>query len=428
MATFENWSGDVKVAAQQIAYPSTENEIVDLVKRAQSEGLRIRLVGHGHSFMPLIDTKDILVSLDKYQGIVEADVANCQAVVKAGTKIQALTNMLYDYGMGLANQGDIDKQSIAGAISTGTHGSGVTFGSLATMVVEMRLITASGEILECSETKNRDIFKAAQVSMGMIGIISTMRLQLIPAYKLHYYTDKMTISEGLARLDEAKKNRNFEFYFFPHTEIIQRKIMNTTDEPADNYGIANYLSDVVLENWIFQAFSTLSKYVPPLTIPIAKLIGPAASSASRKCWSHEVYPTPRFVRFREIEYNIPAIYFEDAILAIKKVITEKQFRVHFPIECRFVKSDDIWLSPAFGRESAYIAVHQYQGMESKPYFDAVEAICQSYGGRPHWGKLNTCDTTYLAKNYPHWADFIRVRRQLDPQGMFLNDYLKGVFE
>lgn len=428
MATFQNWSGDVQATPRQIAYPATENEIVNLVKQAEAEGLRIRLVGHGHSFMPLVHTGDILISLDKYQGIVAADVAHCQVVVKAGTQIGKMGKMLYDYGMGLANQGDIDVQSIAGAISTGTHGSGVNFGSLATMVVGMRLITATGEIIECSETENREIFKAAQLSMGMIGIISTLRLQLVPAYKLHYVTDKMRLSEGLSRLEEAKKNRNFEFYYFPHTEIIQRKIMNATEEPADSYGIANYLSDVVLENWIFQAFSTLSKYIPPLTIPIAKLIGPAASSASRKCWSHEVYPTPRWVRFREMEYNIPAQYFEEAIVAIKKWIDEKQFRVHFPIECRFVKSDDIWLSPAFGRESAYIAVHQYKGMDSKAYFDAVEAICQSYGGRPHWGKINTCDATYLAKNYPHWQDFLRIRRKLDPKGMFLNDYLKSVFE
>lgn len=427
MPTFQNWSGDVQATPQKIAYPSTENELIALVKQAQSDGLHIRLVGHGHSFMPLVHTSDMLISLDKYQGIVEADVANCQAVVKAGTQIGTMGKMLYDYGMGLPNQGDIDVQSIAGAVSTGTHGSGVTFGTMATFVVEMRLITASGEVLACSETKNREIFKAAQVSMGMIGIISTLRLQLIPAYKLHYYTDKMTISEGLSRLEEAKKNRNFEFYFFPYTEIIQRKIMNTTEESADNYGISNYLSDVVLENWVFQAFSSLSKYIPPLTIPIAKLIGPAASSASRKCWSHEVYPTPRLVRFREMEYNIPAIHFEEAILAIKKVIEERQFRVHFPIECRFVKTDDMWLSPAFGRESAYIAVHQYKGMESKAYFDAVEAICQSYGGRPHWGKINTCDAAYLAKNYPHWEDFLRIRRKLDPKGMFLNAYLSEIF-
>jgi FAD-linked oxidoreductase len=428
MPHFQNWSADVKSTPAQILMPASEAEIVQIVKDAAAQNRKIRVVGSGHSFTPLCHTNDILLSLDKMRGLEDVDKATCQATILAGTKIKDLGHLLFAEEMALANQGEVDAQAIAGALSTGTHGSGVTLGSMATMIVAMRIVRASGEIIDCSDTENAEIFKAAQVAMGMMGIITKVRLQLIPAYKLYYYAEKTTISNCLSRLTELKKHRNFEFFYFPHTEVAQIKIMNTTEEAPQPYGFANYLSDMVLENGIFQVLSTISKYIAPLTIPIAKIVGMAVSSASRKCWSNDAYPTARLVRFHEMEYNIPAERIEEVFMEIKQAIDKQKFRVHFPIECRFVKADDIWLSPAYQRESAYIAVHQYQGMDYKEYFAAVEKICQKYGGRPHWGKLNTVDTNYLQTVYPKLPDFLAVRRQLDPEGMFLNGYLEGIFK
>lgn len=428
MATFQNWSADVQSQPTQFLYPENEAEIVAIVKQAAQNQQQIRIVGAAHSFMPLCHTNQILLCLDKVAGIVEVDKSKVQATIWGGTRIRDLGKLLFEDGMALANQGDVDAQSIAGALSTGTHGSGTSFGSLSTMIVQLRMVSANGDILTCSETENADIFKAAQVSMGMLGIITQVTLQLVPIYKLHCNATKTTVADCLARLPELKKNRNFEFFYFPYTDVTQLKVMNPTEDAPQAYSVGNYLNDMILENGAFQLMSSLSKHIAPLTIPIAKLTGAAASSVSRKAWSHEVYPTPRLVRFHEMEYNIPAEHFTVAFTEIKNSIDKHQFRVHFPVECRFVKEDDIWLSPAYKRESAYIAVHQYQGMEYKAYFAEVEKICQKYGGRPHWGKLNTTNKSYLAEIYPKFADFIVIRRQLDPKGLFLNGYLKEIFE
>lgn len=428
MPRFTNWSGDVKANPAEIRHPANEQALIALVKRAAHHGNKIRVLGAGHSFMPLCQTDDWLLSLENINGIKDVDSQSCQATVYGGTHIKEMGLMLHNHGLALANQGDVDAQAIAGAVSTGTHGSGVGLGSLATMVVEMKLVLADGETLTCSATQNVDIFKAAQVSMGMLGIITELRLQLVPSYKLHYHAYKTTTQNCLNDLERLKENRNFEFYYFPHTDSVQIRVMNPTSEAAQPYKIGNYLTDMVLENGVFQLLSTASKYIPPTSIPLNKLIAAAASSAERKCWSHEAYPTPRLVRFHEMEYNIPAERFPEVFEEVQHTLKKQKIRTHFPIECRFVKQDDIWLSPAYARESAYIAVHQYQGMAYESYFKAMEAIFHRHGGRPHWGKLNYCKRDYLEQVYPKFEDFLQIRRQLDPKGMFLNGYLGGIFE
>lgn len=423
MKVFQNWSGDVKSYPSQWEYPETEAEVVEIVKRAGREGKKIRVVGSGHSFTPLVYTDSILISLDKLSGIVSIDKPNLRATIKAGTKIHNLGEMLWEHGMSLENQGDIDKQSVAGALSTGTHGTGIAFGTLATAIRAMRIVTASGEVLECSASNNPEYFEAARIAMGTFGVITQMTLQLVPAYKLFYHATKTTVADCLSNLETLKKNRNFEFYYFPFTEVAQVKIMNETPDEPQPYGLSNYLSDLVLENGVFQIMSTISKHIPGTTTSISRFAGFAVSSASRKCRSYQAYPTVRLVRFHEMEYNVPAEHFTEIFKEVKKCIDNKRFRTHFPLECRFVKSDDIWLSPAYGRESAYIAAHNYQGMPYKEYFGALEEIFRHYGGRPHWGKIHTCNQAYLQSAYPRWQDFKRLRTSLDPTGMFLNGYL-----
>ena len=426
--SWSNWSGSVQFAPAEIAYPENEVQVVSIVKAAAAAGKHVRCVGASHSFTKLIETGDVLLSLDKMSGLVSMDKARNVAVVWAGTRLKNLGPLLNAEGLGLPNQGDIDVQSVAGAFSTGTHGTGITFGTLSTCILGITLVTASGEILQISAQENADYFNAARVSLGALGVITRYELQLVPAFKLKYVAAKAKLGDVLANLETYKqRNRNFEFYWFPFTQTVQTKEMNeTNDEPSKN-GFGTWFNDIVLENGIFWYLSKWSRYVPLLSKTVSKICGAAVSGGSRSAWSHQVFATPRLVRFQEMEYNIPEEHFSTVLKEIAALIEQRNFRVHFPLECRWVAPDDIWLSPANGRKSAYIAAHMYKGMPYKEYFAALEEVFQKYNGRPHWGKMHTQNAASLSKLYPHWDDFQRIRRELDPKGVFMNGYLKGIF-
>lgn len=420
---WENWSGSVAFQPKTVAYPHTQQEIVDLVKANQA----VRVVGSGHSFAPLVQTDAVLVSLERFTGIEAVDTEKMQATVRAGTTIKQLGEWLYARGLAQENLGDIDEQSIAGAISTGTHGSGVGLGSLATQVVGLKLVTAYGDVISCSEAENRDIFKAAQVSLGALGIITHVTLQLVPAFALDYRWEKMTIDQCLANLEPYKRdNRNFEFYWMPHTDQALGKFMNMTDTAVRPHSRWRNFEEMVIENGTFYALSELNRMFPRLTHTICKVFAAAVQSGHDVNYGHRIFATPRLVKFQEMEYNIPAEHFAEALLRIESEIARHDFAVHFPIECRFVQRDDIYLSPAYERDSAYIAVHMYKGMPYRDYFAGIEAIMKDYDGRPHWGKMHTLQSEDLRPLYPRWDDFQNVRQDLDPNGVFLNKYLREV--
>lgn len=424
---WSNWSGGVRFTPGEVAYPENEQQVVELVQRVRAAGKRMRVVGAAHSFTRLIETGDVLVSLDKLSGIISVDKARHTAAVWAGTRLRDLGPLLNAEGLGLVNQGDIDVQSVAGAFSTGTHGTGTAFGTLSTCILGLTLVTASGEILQINATENAHLLPAARISLGSLGIITRYELQLRPAYKLQYIAKKARLDDVLAQLEDYKtRNRNFEFYWFPFTQTVQTKESNITDAPPKKNGLGKWLNDILLENGVFWILSKKARIFPFLSKLAAKISAMGVSGGTNTNWSHLVYATPRLVRFQEMEYNLPAENFIPALREIVALIEARNFRVHFPLECRWVAPDDIWLSPAHGRPSAYIAAHMYKGMPYKEYFAALEEVLKKYGGRPHWGKMHTQTAASLAQLYPHWGDFQRVRRELDPQGMFLNDYLKGV--
>jgi FAD-linked oxidoreductase len=424
-ATWSNWSGSVTASPAAISYPASLNEIVAIVRDCRERGCGLRVVGAGHSFTALAWTDGVLISLDRYTGLEHVDQESAQATVRAGTQIKALGELLFAHGLGQANLGDIDVQSIAGAISTGTHGSGATLGSISTQVVGLTLVTADGELLECSETHNRDIFKAAQVSLGALGIITSVTLQLLPAYRLDYTWRRQTLDECLTNVaDYRRDNRNFEFFWLPYSDGALTKRMNVTDAPARPKNVLRQFNELVLENGVFWAFSELCRRFPAASPQVSALLGQLISGGRDVNYSHKIFATPRLVKFQEMEYSLPAENLVAALRAIDACIRRNRFQVHFPIECRFVRADDIYLSPASGRDSAYIAVHMYKGMAYRAYFDAVEAILRSYGGRPHWGKMHSLAARELRPLYPHWDDFQAVRRRLDPDGLFLNAYLR----
>lgn len=425
---WRNWSSSVKATPQQILFPETEAEIQAIVRKAQQNGQKIRVVGAGHSFTPLVQTDSIIVSLDRLSGIISVDKEKEEAVVWAGTRLKELGSLLHEQGLAMENLGDIDVQSIAGALSTGTHGCGITLGVLASQLVSITMVTAEGELLELNPQSDPERFKAAQVSMGTFGIITRMGLRLRKAYKLKYSSKKETFEEVLESLEDYKKNnRNFEFYWFPYSETIQTKVMNITEEPPKGNGIGNWLNDIFLENGVFWVISRISRHIPGTFRAMSRLSAWGVSASSNTAWSHQVFATKRLVRFQEMEYNIPAEHFSDALREIKEAMETFNFRVHFPIECRWVKGDDIWLSPAYQRDSAYIAVHSYKGMAHEEYFGAMEAIFKKYNGRPHWGKMHNQTAKTLKQSYPKWDDFQGIRKALDPSGLFLNGYMKELF-
>ncbi len=422
---WSNWSGSVQCTPKEILTPSSQEEILHIIRDCANQKSTIRVVGSGHSFTGLVGTQGTLISLDLYQGVDSTDAENNEATVLAGTKLKWLGETLLNNGLAQKNLGDIDVQSIAGAISTGTHGTGVTLGSVSTQILEITLLTAKGEILVCSENENKEIFKAAQVSLGTLGIISQIKLQLIPAYKLKYVKEKSNFDDCLNNLEKHKReNRNFEFYWFPHTNIVQTKKLNITNEEPIKSSFMKYFNDIILENWAFKVLSELCRLFPSLCKTVSKISATAVSTGLDINYSTKIYATPRLVKFQEMEYNLPAEKAVEALKEMRDCINAANFRVHFPIEVRFVKGDDMYLSPAYQRDSVYIAVHMYKGMEYKTYFDAMETIFKKYNGRPHWGKMHTRTAKELAQLYPMWNKFQEIRNQLDPNGLFMNDYTK----
>ena len=425
---WSNWSGSVKSMPRQVAKPGNIDQLARLVRDYGRDGRHVRVVGAGHSFTPLVQSDDVLMSLDEMQGIESVDTTASRATVLGGTRLKKLGGTLFEHGVAQENLGDIDVQSISGAISTGTHGTGVRFGTLSTQVEGFTLVTASGEVLECSPESNPDIFKAAQVSLGTLGIIAKVTLRVVPAKRLHYQGNRKKLGDCLANLEQYKQeNSHFEFFWFPYTDGVQAKFLNETTDPASKSSLWGDFNKIVLENGVYWVLSESCRLIPRLCKTVCRISSRSIANIDEIDYSYRVFTTPRLVRFQEMEYNIPAEHLSSVVNEIRECIEKYQFRVHFPVECRFVQADDIWLSPAYQRDSAYVAVHMYRGMPYRSYFQHIEEIFKRYQGRPHWGKMHTRTAAELSALYPRWYDFQRIRATLDPQGMFLNDYLRALF-
>ena len=425
---WRNWSGRVKCRPAEYAEPRSIAEIQTVVREAAARGTHVRVVGSGHSFTNLVETNDTLVSLDNLQGVLEADRNTGIATVWAGTKLKRLNEMLDEHGLAMENLGDINVQSIAGAIGTGTHGTGMKFGNISTQAIGMTIVTASGDVVEVSETQNRELFKAAQVSLGLLGVVARITLRLVPSYRLDYWRKKSTFEETLAHAEEWRDtHRQFEFYCFPHAPEVQLKFLDQTDAPINVNARKKWFADVFMENLLFGAMSMVCRVKPSTCVPIARFCAGTVGYSHEINAGHRALSTVRMVKFNEMEFALPADRGLDAVKELKEWIDRERVEVHFPIEFRYVKADDIYISPHTGRDSAAISVHQFKGMDYKRYFDGCEAIFRNHHGRPHWGKLHSLRAKDLRPLYPHWDDFQRAREALDPKGVFLTPYLSGLF-
>ncbi len=423
-----NWGKTYECKPSAILYPKSNEETVEIIQQANKEGRKVRVIGSGHSWTDLVPTNDILISLDAYQGIIETDHQQMTATVKAGSKLHSIFSALQHEEMALANQGDIDVQSLAGAFTSGTHGTGRDFGILATFIEEITLVKGNGELITCSETNHPELFSAARVSLGALGIITEMKIKTTKNFKLEYISKGGTLEDVMVNFDNyIQSNRNFEFYWFPFTGLVQMKLVNETDDPIRSGGFMRELNDIFVENIGYGALSELSKNWAWWTPRFSKFSADYVPKGRWVNWSHKIFATKRWVRFREMEYSIPRNHFENCMNEIVQTIHDKKFRVHMPMEVRYVKADDIMISPANGRDSVYMAVHQYIGMEYKEYFTTIEKIFLKYEGRPHFGKMNTLAYDGFKSAHPHWNQFISIRNECDPQQVMINPYLKGIF-
>lgn len=424
---WRNWSGSVVAHPREVHHPASLEALQEVVRGASARGLGLRVVGSGHSFSPVAATDEVMVSLSRLGGLVQVDRAACEATVWAGTPLHVLGRLLAAEGLAMENLGDIDRQSLGGALSTGTHGTGLTFGNLSTQVRGLTLVTATGELLECSQAQRPELLQAARVSLGSLGVIARVQLRLVPAFRLACTRTAQPLEACLeSLLETARAHRHFEFFWFPHTERVSVKTLDATQEPARGHGLGHRAKDLLLENAAFGLLSEAVRRRPALAAGASRLCARLAAEDRSVGASHRVYATPRHVRFQELEYALPLEAGAAALRELSALVVRERLPVHFPVEFRIVRGDDAWLSPMHGRDSAVLSVHQYRDMPREAYFREAEALLRAHGGRPHWGKQHSLDAGALAPLYPRWEDFGRLRRQLDPQGTFLSPYLRRV--
>ncbi len=424
---WHNWAGNQQCTPERIERPSSEQGLIRVVKQAAATGRRVKVVGSGHSFTGIALTDGRLVQLSNYGRVLSIDREKRTATVQAGISIARLNEELDKQGLALENLGDINYQSISGAISTATHGTGRAFGGIATQIIGMRLIAGDGSVVECSPEKEADVFSAARVGLGALGIISTVTLNCVKAFNLHALEMPMRIDQVLESLDEhIRDNDHFEFFWVPGTGWALTKFNQRTDAPLATRGRwREFRDDILINNVAFSVLCRIGRLRPSLVPSIARAM-PSSGRVEYVDKSYRVFASPRLVRFYEMEYGIPIDAAREAVNRVRALVKQSGLVPIFPVEVRFTKGDDIPLSTASGRDSCYIAVHVFEGMQYQQYFEGVEDIMNDYGGRPHWGKLHFQTAETLAPRYPEWQRFQQVRARLDPEGRFSNPYLDRV--
>ena len=428
MATWRNWAGNQKASPVSIDAPRSVAELAALVASASEQGQKVKAVGSGHSFTSAAATNGRMIRLENLNGILHVDRATCQVTVGAGTRLSDLNTLLDAEGLALANLGDIAYQTVAGAISTSTHGTGKALTGLAGQVVAMKLVNGHGEIIECSQSVNPHIFDVARVSVGALGVITEYTLQAVPSFRLRALEQPMRLDEVLENAhDLASTNDHFEFFWIPHTKWALTKRNNRTeDELQPLPRVKGWIEKTFMENYAFGAVCRIGRARPSLIPRLATAL-PSSGSREYVDQSFKIFASPRIVRFYEMEHALPVEALVPALKEIRAMVDRKGYLLNFPVEVRFTKGDDVPLSTAYGRDSAYIAVHVYKGMECQPFFRDVEDILRAYDARPHWGKMHYREADELSKLYPRWNEFIALRNQLDPQRTFSNAYSDTVF-
>ena len=392
--------------------------------------MQVKAVGAGHSFTGIAVAPGVLLDLVDLTGIVAVDRERSRVTLLAGTRLHQVPKLLAPYGLAMQNLGDIDRQSISGAISTGTHGTGARFGGIATQVVGVTLVTGDGTLLTVNDEENPGLLPAVAVGLGALGILVDVTLQCVPAFVLQAVDHPEPLDEVLETLDtRVAAADHFEFYWFPHTDVALTKTHTRLPESAPRQPlprVGKWIDEELLSNGLYRMVCAAGTLVPSVVPPFSRLAVKLTGNREYTDLSNRVLTQNRDVRFREMEYALPAENVRPAFEALRALIDERGWRISFPVEVRFAAADDLWMSTAHGRASGYIAVHRYYRENPTEYFEAVEKIMLSFGGRPHWGKMHTLDADILRDRYPRFDDFLALRDRLDPKRMFSNTYLERV--
>jgi L-gulonolactone oxidase len=426
MAEWRNWAGDQACVPAEVVRPAGREELAAAVGRAAAAGRTVSVAGSGHSFTEAALTDGTMVDLAALAGVIDADRGSGLVRVAGGTVLADLNEELARLGLAMENLGDIDSQTISGAISTGTHGTGSRLRNISAQVEGIELVLADGGIREL--TADDDLLRAARVGIGGLGAIASVTLRCVPAFTLDRVDRPLPRDEVLDTFGQrADSHDHFELFTFPYADSALVLERNRTEAPPRPRGRASaFLNDVVVENWALEAISAAGKAFPAMIPRFSRLAARLASGSRAIDRSDRVFANERRVRFTEMEYAVPRQHGPEAARRVIEWVRANRYPVFFPIEMRVTAADDALLSPSHERDTAYIAVHQYRGMEWRPYFEAVEEIMDSYGGRPHWGKRHFQTAATLAPRYPRWADFQAAREELDPRRVFTNEYADRV--
>jgi L-gulono-1,4-lactone dehydrogenase len=426
--SWKNWGRSQAAQPDYIAKARSVEDVVEVVRFAAERGLRVKAIGAGHSFSGIAVPNDIQLDISAIDGVYS--VSGNQVTLGAGTNLYQLPALLDPIGLALENMGDIDRQTIAGATSTGTHGTGGRFAGLANQLRAVTLVTASGEILRVSPTENAHLWSAARLGLGALGILVDVTIECVPSFLLHAVEKPEPLDVVLDSWAERVSDADhFEFYWFPHTSTALTKTntrlpLDAGEKPESRFG--RWVEEQFMSNGVYELTNRVSRAIPPLIRPINRVSEKVVGDRDFTELSHRVFVAPRAVHFKEMEYAIPREHVPAALRAIDALIEARGWRISFPVEVRAAAADDILLSTGYGRETGYIAVHRYHRDDPTEYFSAVEEIMKDFEGRPHWGKLHYRDADSLRSVYPKFDTFTAVRDELDPQRRFANDYLERV--
>lgn len=423
-----NWSGSARWTPREILAPTSEQEVLAAIDTARAAGTGLRVIGGGHSFSPLVATDGMQLTLDGYQGLVHADPTTGLVTLRGGTRLWEIGDLLAPHGLALAVMGDIDRQSIAGAIQTGTHGTGARFTGFAGTVRALRIALMDGSVVETSPGRDPDLFHAARLGLGAIGVILEVTLQCVPAYRLQLRESTEPLEETAGSfLGDSGIADHHEFFWFPRT---RRATVRTTrrlpaDAPRERaHPVVETLQREVLGNGAWEVLCRAAALVPPLSRPVAEVGSRFFAGSGMTDDAPAVYAAPRRVRFHESEWAIPAHRFPEAFAALRRRFEDEDVAVTFPLEIRRVAADDVWMSTAYERDSVYIAAHRYRAEDAIPYLLMVQRTLEPFAARPHWGKHHWLGARELRRLYPRFEDFCRVREAADPDGMLLTPYLR----
>ena len=427
MPSWSNWAGNQRSKPVRIERPSSETEVVEIVRRSVAEHLRVKVVGSGHSFTGIAVPDEVMIDLAQMNRVVNVDHVGGVITVQAGIVLSDLNAYLESHKLSMPNLGDVTYQTLAGAVSTSTHGTGLQRTGLAAQIRAFKLVTSSGEVLTCDPVHNAEIFHCGRVSLGALGVITEVTLNVVPAFNLRAVEQPMRISHVLDNFAQLiQENDFFEFYWVPHTKWALTKANNVSMDAIDSPGrFATWYNKMFMENYAFGLLCRVGRLFPKL-IPKLATILPSSGRVEYVNVSHRIFSSKRLVKFYEMEYSITLDSLVPALREVMQMVEDRGFLISFPVEVRCTGSDDIPLSTSTGRRSAYIAVHMFKGCEYTEYFAAVETILRKHEGRPHWGKIHNLDASDISSLYPEYQRFIEVRNQLDPEGVFTNDYLRRV--